>query len=79
MRCGHAINWKEVSIKKTPVDHFIGHISMLYKKVIIRPDITNQNQECLNILCPKQEKAVLIFLDHPRDIFFLSTFFLFAA
>ena len=46
--------------KIIPLDNFIGHIPLLYKKLI-----KNQNQECLNISCPKLEKTVLNFLGHP--------------
>ena len=46
---------------KLPVDHFIGHIPFASLEGDKRPDTTNQNQESLNILCPKQENNVSIF------------------
>ena len=46
---------------KTPVDHSIGHISFASLEGDKRPDKINQNQESLNILCPKQENNVSIF------------------
>ena len=46
---------------KTPVDHFIGHIPFPSLECDKRPDKINQNQESLNILCPKQENNVSIF------------------
>ena len=46
---------------KSPVDHSIGHIPFAALEGDKRPDKINQNQESLNILCPKQEKNVSIF------------------
>ena len=46
---------------KTPVDHFIGHIPLASLECDKRPDKINQNQESLNILCPKEENNVSIF------------------
>ena len=46
---------------KLPVDHFIGHIPFALLEGDRRPDKINQNQESLNILCPKQENNVSIF------------------
>ena len=43
---------------KTPVDHSIGHIPFASLEGDKRPDKINQNPECLNILCPKQENNV---------------------
>ena len=59
--------------KKILVDHFIGHIPLLYKK-LIKPDMLNQNQECLNILCLKLEKTVMNFKSPPM----IKIVFLFA-
>ena len=42
----------------------IGHIPFASLEGDKRPDKINQNQESLNILCPKQEKNV-IFLEYP--------------
>ena len=44
-----------------PVGHFIGHIPFASLEGDKRPDKINQNQESLNILCPKQENNVSIF------------------
>ena len=52
---------EEVIRKKTTVNHFIGHIPFASLEGDKRPDKMNQNQESLNILCPKQENNVLIF------------------
>ena len=52
MMYGHALRQK-----KTRVDHFIGHIPLLCKKVI-----KDRNQECLNISCPKQEKTAFFYI-----------------
>ena len=46
---------------KTPVDHSIGHIHFASLEGDERPDKINQNQESLDILCPKQENNVSIF------------------
>ena len=43
------------------MDHFIGHIPFASLEGNKRPDKINQNQESLNILCPKQENNVSIF------------------
>ena len=43
------------------MDHFIGHIPFVSLEGDKRPDKINQNQESLNILCPKQENNVSIF------------------
>ena len=43
------------------MDHYIGHIPFASLEGDKRPDKINQNQECLNILCPKQENNVSIF------------------
>ena len=65
MKYGHALFGEEVVISshqnKLPVDHFIGHIPFASLEGDKRPDKINQNQEILNILCPKQENNVLIF------------------
>ena len=50
------------------MEHFNGVIPLLYKKGDKRPDIINQNQKCLNILCPKHEENVLIFLDYMHSL-----------
>ena len=47
--------------KNNTFDHFIGHIPFASLEGDKRPDKTNQNQESLNILCPKQENNVSIF------------------
>ena len=52
---------------KSPVDHSIGHIHFASLEGDKRPDIINQNQESLNILCPKQENNVSIFRVPPSD------------
>ena len=49
---------------KLSVDHFISHIPFASLKCDKRPDKINQNQESLNILCPKQENNVSI-LEYP--------------
>ena len=49
------------------MDHFIGHIPFASLEGDKRPDKINQNQESLNILCPKQENNVLIFRVTPSD------------
>ena len=46
---------------KTPVDHSIGHIPFASLEGNKRPDKINQNQESLNILCPKYANNVSIF------------------
>ena len=62
--------------KKIPADHFLGHIPLLYKKLIKdQIYILNQNQEYLNILCPKLEKTVLYFRPPPM----IKTISLFAS
>ena len=43
------------------MDNFIGHIPVASLEGDKRPDQINQNQESLNILCPKQENNVSIF------------------
>ena len=43
------------------MDHFIGHIPFASLEGDKRPNKINQNQESLNILCPKQENNVSIF------------------
>ena len=54
--------WRGCSYQnKTPVDHSIGHIPFASLEGDKRPDKINQNQESLNILCPKQENNVSIF------------------
>ena len=60
---------------KTPVDHSIGHIHFASLEGDKRPDKINQNQESLNILCPKQEKNVSIF----RVTLLIKIIYLFAA
>ena len=63
MKYCHALNGEEVvnRLKKTPVDHFIGHIPFASLEGDKRPDKINQNQESLNILCTKQEDNFSIF------------------
>ena len=61
MKYGHTLFEEEVVIRKNTVDHFIGHIPFASLEGEKRPDKINQNQESLNILCPKQEKNVSIF------------------
>ena len=61
--------------KKTPVDHFIGHIPFASLEGDKRPDKINQNQESLNILCTKQEDNVSIFRVPPL----IKIIYLFAA
>ena len=46
---------------KLPVDHLIGHIPFASLEADKRSDKINQNQESLNILCPKQENSVSSF------------------
>ena len=43
------------------MDHFIGHIHFASLEGDKCPDKINQNQESLNILCPKQENNGSIF------------------
>ena len=43
------------------MDDFIVHIPFASLEGDNRPDKINQNQESLNILCPKQENNVSIF------------------
>ena len=52
---------RKLSSEKNTVDHFIGHIPFASLEGDKRPDKINQNQESLNILCPKQENNVSIF------------------
>ena len=47
--------------------HFIGHIPFASLDRDKRPDKIDQNQESLNILCPKQENNVSIFRVPPSD------------
>ena len=54
--------WRGSSYQnKTLVDHFIGQIPFASLEFDKRPDKINQNQESLNILCPKQENNDSIF------------------
>ena len=63
MKYGHALFGEEVviRIKLLWIDHVIDHIPFASLKDDKRPDKIDQNQESLNILCPKQENNVSIF------------------
>ena len=62
IKYGHALFWRGNSHQnKTPVDHSIGHIPFASLEGDKRPGKINQNQESLNISCPKQENYVSIF------------------
>ena len=65
MKYGHTLFGEEVVIrKKTLWIIFMGHIPFASLEGEKRPDKINQNQESLNILCPKQENNVSI-LENP--------------
>ena len=57
MKYGHALFGEEVVIRKIHCGSF--HFASLEGDK--RPDKIDQNQESLNILCPKQENNVSIF------------------
>ena len=52
---------RKYSSEKKSADHLIGHIPFASLEGVKRTDKINQNQESLNILCPKQENNVSIF------------------
>ena len=58
MRCGYTLFGENSHHNKTPVGHSIGHIAFNSLEGDKRSDKINQNPECLNILCPKQENNV---------------------
>ena len=73
MKYGHALFGEEVVIRKKQCGSYywvnspsiIGHIPFASLEGDKRPGKINQNQESLNILCPKQENNVSI-LENPR-------------